>query len=312
MKKLNIEYRDPVHLRNKYTPALKRLPELPDSATEFLAFCSGLKKAGFTRPILLDENEQVIDDHSRMQLRAALRWQMKEVPVQLCSSADAPMLLIHSMAHVRHLSKSAIAYLAYPNLAPAMEASRLRRLENLRKGQEIPESCSVAIGDQTAEELGIELGIGRELLRMARDLHAAFKKYPGKYCFNVAGGAKDGATVECTLKDGYEPKLLQAFVGSEHEQKRPLGLGGILAGIESVVAENRDKFSKKNNSDQMELKLWEDPFKPLNAVAPSWKKLDEEQRDSVLKHWARTVRKLPDDLREKMAEKVPGQERGIF
>jgi acyl-CoA reductase-like NAD-dependent aldehyde dehydrogenase len=51
----------------------------------------------------------------------------------------------------------------------------------------------------------------------------------------------------------------------------------------------------------MELKLWEESFQPLNKVAPSWKQLSDEDRASVLKHWQRTVNKMPDDLRAAMA-----------
>ena len=225
----NIQLRDPQHLKNKYQPALRRLPELPDGSEKFLAICAGLKKTGFIRPILVDETDNVIDDHSRTLLRAALRWQLKEVPVQVRSSQDAPMVRIHSLAHVRHLSKSAIAYLAVPDLQPALEAARAHKLEMLRKGQEIPVGKSVADGTQTLEDLATELGISKYMLTMAVQVRKAFEDKK-TYTFNVAGGAKDGACVESTLKDWYEPKILQAYVGGEHEQNRPMGLGEFWRG----------------------------------------------------------------------------------
>ena len=302
MTQIKIQYRDPRHLKGRYTPALKQIPELPQDSSEFLALAAGLKKAGFIRPILVDENEQVIDDHSRSLLVAALRWgkDIPEVPVQVCCSADAPIIRIHSLAHVRHLSKSAIAYLAVPDLQPALDAARLQKLENLRKGQQTPEGSSGAFEAKTIEELAEELGICRETLKRAIEVRKAFEDKK-KYSFNVKGGERDGATVECTFQEWFEPKLLQSFIGGEHEDNRPLGLGGILAGIEAKKL-NPEKFNPKKNSAQMELKLWEESFQPLNRVAPSWGKLSEEDRVSVLKHWERTVRKMPDDLRDAMAE----------
>ena len=261
----NIQLRDPQHLKNKYQPALRRLPELPDGSEKFLAICAGLKKTGFIRPILVDETDNVIDDHSRTLLRAALRWQLKEVPVQVRSSQDAPMVRIHSLAHVRHLSKSAIAYLAVPDLQPALEAARAHKLEMLRKGQEIPVGKSVADGTQTLEDLATELGISKYMLTMAVQVRKAFEDKK-TYTFNVAGGAKDGACVESTLKDWYEPKILQAYVGGEHEQNRPMGLGGILAGITAVREGDKSKFAPKPKQGDFFGDLFADHIHKLNGL----------------------------------------------
>ena len=244
MTKLKIDLRDPQHLKGKYNPALKLVPELPEGSEEFLALAAGVKRAGFIRPILIDHEERVIDDHSRSLLRVALRWQFTEVPVKVCGSADAPMLLIHSLAHVRHLSKSAIAYLAVPQLQPAIDASRLRRLENLRKNPDIAENLSVGDRDQTVPELASELGVSHYMLEMAISVRKAFEDKK-VYSFNVQGGSKDGSVQECTLKEWFEPRLLQAYVGGEHEQNRPMGLGGILAGITAVREGDKSKFAPK-------------------------------------------------------------------
>ena len=299
MTQLNIQFRDPVHLKGKINPALKQVPELPESSEEFLALAAGVKRAGFIRPLLVDQEERVIDDHSRSLLKVALRWQLKEVPVQICSTDAAPMLIIHSLAHVRHLSKSAIAYLAVPQLQPALDAAKQRRLENLRKGQQNPESAlSADSGPVTMVELAEELQIGCRMLEMAI---AVRKEFESKkvYTFSAPGTAEDGT--EATFKDWYEPKLLRSFVGGEHENRRPVGLGGILAGIESKKLDPAACTPKKGG-EQMELKLWEESFQPLTKVCPSWKGLSEQDRAAVLKHWQRTVNKMPDDLREAMAD----------
>jgi hypothetical protein len=249
MTQIKIQYRDPRHLKGRYTPALRQIPELPQDSAEFLALAAGLKKAGFIRPILVDENDQVIDDHSRSLLVAALRWQSTEVPVQVCCNADAPIIRIHSLAHVRHLSKSAIAYLAVPDLQPALDAARMQMLEKLRKN---PENVGVSAGDsgaQTVEELAQELGIGRNLLFEARAVRKEFEDKK-QYQFEVEGGKKDGAEVRMTLREYFEPKIVQAFVAGEHNQ--PVSLGGILRSLKNIRSNDKSKFSCKN-ADQLEL-----------------------------------------------------------
>lgn len=250
MNILKIQIRDPQHLKSIHK-SLRLVPELPEGSEEFLALAAGLKKAGFIRPILIDQEDHIIDDHSRNLVRAARRWQMKEVPVQVCSSADAPMLLIHSLAHVRHLSKSAIAYLAVPHLQPALDAARMAKLEKLRKGQEIPVVSAEDDGDKTVEDLAEELGIGRNLIFLAREVRRSFEdKTP--YTFNIVGGPKDGSSATMTLKEWFEPRLLQPFVGGEHEQNRPMGLGGIKAGITAVIEGDPSKFNPKGKPQQMD------------------------------------------------------------
>lgn len=281
----NIQLRDPQHLKNKYQPALRRLPELPEGSEEFLALCAGIKKVGFIRPILVDEADNVIDDHSRTLLRAALRWQLKEVPVQVRSSQDAPMLRIHSLAHVRHLSKSAIAYLAIPDLQPALDAARAHQLENLRKSPENAEAYSVGFEAKTLHELARELGISDYMLDMAIKVRKEFEDKK-TYTFNVAGGAKDGACVESTLKDWYEPKILQAYVGGEHEQNRPMGLGGILAGITAVREGDKSKFAPKPKQGDFFADLFTDHIHKFNG-------LTEAKRAAALAVISKEAEELP-------------------
>lgn len=230
--------RDPRELRGHVHPALKSIPELAEDSPEFLAIAAGVGQCGIIQPLLVDGQGRILDDHSRTLLRCALRWQIKTVPIQITSEDNIDLLIIHSLAHRRHLSKSAIAYLAVPHLEPAFEYARLRKLKQIK------ENPVVSPGDyfKTVEDMASALGIGRNLLFEARKVHQAFTDRK-IYTFNVQGGSRDGDIVECSLKAWYEPKLLQPFIGGEHEAKRPLGLGGILAGIASVKEGNRDKFN---------------------------------------------------------------------
>ena len=232
--------RDPAELRGHYHPALKILPELPDDSPEFLAISAGVKKCGIIQPLLINDQGQILDDHSRTLLRSALRWQLKAVPVCVRYEDDVHMIIIHSLAHRRHLSKSAIAYLAYPHLGPAFEYARQRKLKQIKDSEVV----SAETTEATVEDLAAALGIGRNLLFEAQKVHKEFSDKK-TYSFNVRGGPHDGDVVECTLKAWFEPKLLQPFVGGEHEVNRPLGLGGIMAGIAIIKEGNRDVFNPK-------------------------------------------------------------------
>ena len=298
MNKLNIQYRDPAQL--SVHTELKKIPALGEE--ELKPIRAGMARGGeVIEPIPVTDDGLILSDTGRTAWLCAKARQLKEVPVCICAAADVHLIIIRDLACRRHLSKSAIAYLAVPHLQPALDAARLKRLENLRKGQETPESAlSADSGAVTSFELAEELKIGCRTLEMAIEVRKAFEDKK-TYTFNVRGGKKDGASVECTFKAWYEPKLLQAFIGGEHEDHRPVGLGGILSGIEAKKLDPSDCNPKKNTG-QMELKLWADSFQPLSNVAPSWKGLSDEDRVSVLKHWERTVKKMPDDLREAMAE----------
>ena len=294
---MKIQTRDPHHLKGKYSPALRRLPELPDNSEEFLGLAAGLKKGGFTCPILIDQDDQVIDDHSRSLLRAALRWQLKEVPVQPCSSDDAPLLRISRLAHYRHLSKAAIAYLALPDLDQAFEIARAKMLENLRKPQQTSESTQWTPKVETVDELAVELGIGRSTLFDARKVRAAFEDKK-KYSFNVKGGPQDGAEVEMTLREWYEPRILRSFVGGEHEQNRPMGLGGILAGITAIKEGNRDKYNPKGKG---QLSLFESNL-DFTTGWKYWAKLTPKDRDQHFKNFEDQLEFVPEAQRDELAD----------
>ena len=294
---MKIQTRDPQHLKNKYLPALRAMPELPEDSEEFLGICAGLKAAGFTEPILINQADQVIDDHSRTLLRAALRWQLAAVPVQQCSNEEAPLLRIKRLAHYRHLSKSAIAYLAVPDLDDAFEIARAQKLEKLKKGQEIPVVRSADDGALTVDDLAAELGIGRTALFAARQVRKAFENKK-KYSFNVVGGHADGADLEMTLKEWFEPRILRAFVGGEHEQNRPMGLGGILAGITAVKEGNKDKFNPKAKG---QLDLFETKVDILGGWK-YWTKLTPQDRAKHFKNFEDQLEFIPDEQRDDLAK----------
>jgi hypothetical protein len=251
MNSLKLEYRDPAELRGHYHPALKLIPELPDESPEYLGMAAAMGRLGLCVPLRVDEQGRILDDHSRTLLRLALRWQLKQVPVTMIPDVNAPLFVISAIANHRHLSKSAIAYLAAPLMNEAFELAKAKQREKLNDSRSALSALRGPDGAQTVEDLAEEISISRHLLFDARKVHELFKDKK-TYPFNVRGGEEDGAVRECTLKEWFEPRILRAFAGGEHEDSRPVGLGAVIAGAASVKEANRGKFDPKSAS-QLEL-----------------------------------------------------------
>jgi hypothetical protein len=92
------------------------------------------------------------------------------------------------------------------------------------------------------------VGISRVLMFQARKVIQEFDS-PKKHPRVIEGGPRDGESVEMTLREYYEPRILRCMVGGEHEAARPMGLGAVLAGIEG----DRQTPRQKPPSNQLEL-----------------------------------------------------------
>lgn len=249
---IKIEQRDPAELRGHIHPTLKTIPELDEKSEEFLAIAAGMGQLGIRQPLQIDDAGRVLDDHSRTLLRCALRWQLKTVPVIVVPDPNVPLTIISGLAHRRHLTKSAIAYLAAGLIDQALTDAKHKHLKSLANTQDFPKGVSSETTNsyKTADEMASDLGIGRNLLFEARKVLELFadKKC---YAFNLVGGSKDGSVMECTLKAWFEPRILKAPIGGEHEQNRPLGLGGVIAGIASVRQGDKGKFDPRSKQPEL-------------------------------------------------------------
>lgn len=284
------EYRDPASLH--VHPELRALPELSEEELKHVR--AGMQRAGLNQPLLIDDKNRILDDHSRTLWVCAKAWALKSVLVTVRATEDVHILIIQGLAHRRHLTKSAIAYLAVPHLQPAFEAAHRKHLESLRKGQQIPVVSSETTGVKSGDELAEELGIGRNLLFEARKVRKAFEDKK-KYSFTVAGGPKDGEVVECTLREWFEPKILRSPIGGEHEANRPLGLGGVMAGIAGLAA---TKDVSRQDRGQLELFT----KNVLGLSYKYWSKLSEKDRGTALEHAANQAASLDEEECDGLAE----------
>ena len=303
---MKIEMRDPAVFQSgsqvKFHPALKLIPELPEDGDEFLALAAMVKKCGVIRPLLVDEEGNIVDDHSRSLWRVARRWQMTTVPVKVIQQDDVELTIIHSLAHVRHLTKAAIAWLASDLITQAAEAGLRKRVQNVHKSPMNADSALSAPSKEPAsrEEVAELLRISLRTLTQVREIKALFKKYPGKYSFTLAGGATDGGEAEMTLEEYFVPRIIKSPIGGEHEDSRPIGLGNVITGIHTKIEQgkNGDKFSSKKH-DQLWL------FTKKTDVVEAWsyyKKMSDDQRAQHFKLYSEKLENLDPDDCDAMAE----------
>lgn len=296
--------RDPAELRGHIHPALKSIPELAEDSQEFLAIAAGVGQVGVLNPLLVDEQGRILDDHSRTVLRCALRWQLREVPVQVLPDANAPMVIIHSLIHRRHLTKAACLYLTWnlygPAVEKAVEQQRIRVAKGIKKANDLQDGLSPSYA-KTKEELARELGCDPKMFDLCAKVVKLFadpKKYWVPHLTNP-----DSDPVELTLREYFEPKLLRAPIGGEHEQNRPIGFAGILAGAESIKEENKEGAfsSRKNLNERGQMFLFERKV----DLAGGWKyymKSSDEERQRYVEHFRQLVARLSDDEKDAMAE----------
>ena len=198
--------KDPAEL--SIHPLAKLMPEWPKDDPRFAALVEDVRERGIDHPLLIDREGRVVN--GKMIFRAAKQLQLDHVPCKLVADDQIPATLINSLVQRKHFTKSALAYLTYPLMKPAFEASRKKRLENLKKANDLP---IVSAGDYrgTVEDFAEQIGIKRNLFFEAKRVHELFAK-------------------DAEFKAQMEPRILQEPVGGEHEKHRPMGLGAVIAG----------------------------------------------------------------------------------
>lgn len=234
---MKIEFKNPAAL--SVHPALKSIPPLDEA--ELKNWRAGLAEDDDrVPPLVADARGRLLTDSSRSWWLCAKARGLESVPVTTVDEADAPVQIIRDLAHRRRFTLGAVAYLAYPHFAPAFARSKLRRAANLRHA-----GANAAVDApefSTVEDLAAALGVGRNLFFQAKKVHELFAD---ENLYPVRDAA--GKIQRLTLKEFFEPKILRAPTGGEHESERPVGLGGVIAGVAAVKEGRRDVFSPAPN-----------------------------------------------------------------
>lgn len=197
---------------------IKHIPEWPDNGPQMEQLRRDMQDPGLCAPIQLTPKLELVDPDSRERWRAARALQLTEIPVHWVAETDVELALIHTLCHRKHLTKSALAYLVYPVLEPALEQLRKIKRNQYSKG-EIEESLLRRLS-KTVADYADQIGIGRNLIFEAKKVHDIFAENPA-------------------YKAQMEPRLLAQPIGGEHEQFRPVGLGAIVAGWHGKKNEDR-------------------------------------------------------------------------
>lgn len=284
---MKIELRDPAELT--VHPVLRAVPELDKEDPRFIALVEDIRERGMDVAIIGDGTGRIVDGRARW--RAARRLQLREVPYVVRHDSQAAGIALGTLVARRHYTKSALAYLAWPLMEPAFEESRRRRVENLKKGQQIPESGLRPLSG-TAAALAEQFGIDRKVLFEAQKVHQEFARDEKRYAFETEDGVQ-----ELTLREYFEPRILRAPIGGEHESNRPLGLGAVIAGIASV----RLNSGGSKHEVRQQLELFTSTVGTLFKRFSYWQTLSATEQVEALKVIRREAASMAPERAEVIA-----------
>jgi hypothetical protein len=233
-----------------------------------------LQATGLCQPVQMTAKQEIVDADSRERWRAARMLQMTCIPVALVPEEQAYSASLNALVHRRHLTKSAIAYLAFPMLKPALDEARHHALEMLKKGNVSPSRTECATA-KSIEEIAQRMDVCERFVQEARRVHDLFAKDPA-------------------FKAQMEPRLLAEPIGGEHEQHRPVGLGAIIAGY---AGRNGDGIAKKG-----QLELFTGGFETLFKRFMYWTGFDPSARRKVMEKIRADMDKLPPEQCEELAD----------
>jgi len=215
---------DPCHDGIRSHTCIKHIPQWPDNSAAMVALRTEMQANGCRVPVHMTPKQEITDADSRERWRAAKALQLGKIPVVIEESETAHIASLQALIMRRHLTKSALAYLAYPILKPALEEARARRYGVLKNSENAhisrSELNSLPGLPKNIEELAELFGVNRHYVFDAKKVHEIF--------------AKDAA-----YKAQMEPRILCEPIGGEHEQHRPVGLGAVIAGFEGKKQDRR-------------------------------------------------------------------------
>lgn len=296
------ESRDPAELRPH--SILNHIPAPEKDAPEVCACADAIREQdGHLLPLVIDETNQILTDDSRLRWMAAKRMGMEVVFVTVQPGALAPVIALNAIMHRSHWTKSAIAYLAIPLLKPAFEAARAQRMEILKNHGTTPtnligHSVTYAL---TWEQMSEKVGVSKGLFVAAKQVRAEFDKDKTKYPFEVEGGAQDGEIVEQTLREHFEPKILRQQVDCEHQAHRPIGLGGVMKAIRSIL-KYRALDGRRPEPEQLE--LFKRGIKELGFRFTYWNEFNAEEKRQLEPVLDAFFDLMPVDFLERSHEKI--------
>jgi hypothetical protein len=250
---------DPANLHP--LPAIKCFPRWDRQSPEFFGFREDVRVNGIKEPLRITRQNCVADGELRRMTAISLK--LPRVSCIRIPDEEISSTVLRGIVFRRNLTKGQRAYLSVPMMPAALEEFQSRRLQNLKKAQQIADADSVGVG-KTLHSFAEELGFSLPLLDQARWLHKEFAK-------------------DASLRAEWEPKIL--------DLEDPIGLGAAKAGI---AGEDADQ-------SQRDLGVLQNAFSGFLKERELWNKMDRLQRAQLADHWQKQVAVLPDSMRKAMA-----------
>lgn len=251
-------------------PATKDDPRLAKDDPRYLAMQNAWREAGTVAPLTITGRGEVVDGRHRLWFAQAEG--ILELPCIEVDDAEVPQAILSALAGRNHITKGQRAYLAVPKLAAAFRAAQERRASILISGGK---ARLPAVGKM--EELAEQLGLGKSLLKQAKQIHALFAKEP-------------------KLRKEWEPKILA--------DEDPVGLGAAIAGIGSQLSPHKatgEQLKAARNSHFAHIRSW----CTVHAKTMSaWVKLKPEEKDEAAALLGKAVGTWPDEVLDTMAAAI--------
>lgn len=263
-------------LRERAKTAGKARGEMREAADEAdaarAAFRASVAERGVLEPLLgvPGGNGTVLIVDGRHRLEAAIAAGLETVPVILRPAEEARDIIADAVLARRHFTKSGLAYLAvltHPEVAT--EAKRGNpKFSNSLQNRELQEK-----GQETQDALAKRHGVSLPLIEQACELYRLGLANP-------------------EIVDDAEMSL---WAGS--------GLGGVLAGVKSLLAGGGTKNQSTEQKRAMAAWTYLDKARGQWAAAwDRWDALDAEHKRLALKRVADSVATAPAEVRNLLRE----------
>ncbi len=247
---------------------------------DWLAFLDSVREDGIIEPLKVcrvpeddawhgTKTWYVVDGRNRWT--AAGELELRSVPVIKVSAEDAPDIIAATVAGRRHYTKAATAYLAillHPDFATEGEA---RKKQGLKVGVAAPSrtECGTATSALSAEVLAEKFSVSPRLLEQAAELFRLVNANP-----------RFGPEAEADVWAG-------------------CGLGGILAGMKSLIATG-GRAEMQSAEYKAAAAAWGAVTKFESACKATWERwdvLDAERREAAVETVKAALAAAPEPLR---------------
>ncbi len=281
---------------------LKRLPPLAPDDPDVMKIAESISSLGrITDPLKITEDGRIVD--GRRRRAAAMRLKMAEVPVVYVPDTEAPFLVVSSLEHRAHFTKSQRAYLVAPFLQEAFDYARERKIASLKQGDS-PVANAVRMGIKRVDEWAEGMGLTVRLLQQAQELRKFFEDHTPRTITDTDDVTEEGVS----FQEFFEPRILR--------EEKPYGLGAALAGIkaklamEASTARGRPHTGGKPKAVEQQLKLFGRLITDELTRWEYWQAWDEETR---AEHWQAVRERIADvpktqaDLMSQYHAKLAGE-----